>query len=355
LKPKAKKRARTVAVAAAGLGLAGAAAVAVERAMIRRARSRPDPARGEPLAERPGTEQRVPAFDGTELVVNVVGPPEGSVLVFVHGFTLNMTGWHYQWRELSKSYRCVLYDQRGHGRSAPAAGGDYSLQAMGRDLRAVLDATVPDGPAVLIGHSLGGMAILSFAADFGDEFGRRIRGVVLANTAASDVLKAILGNLGEKAALAILPYARRFVSDPGRAYRLRSRLVGGGADLAFLIARATNFGPEAPPSVIDFAVAVSAEAPVEVWTDVMASLVQMDLGHALEHVRVPALVIASDLDRLTPASTAKAMVRKLPQGRLAEIHGAGHNAMLEKPAQFNRLVSEFAAATLAGREAPVRA
>ena len=349
------RTARRVAIAAAGIGVAAAATVAAERALIRRARSVPDVARGEALDERPGRESRVRSFDGTELAVNVVEPdgaelavnvvgPDGTkppTFVFCHGFTLDMTAWHYQWKHLSRSHRCVLFDHRGHGRSAPAAGGDYSLQALGHDLKSVLDASVPEGPAVLVGHSLGGMALLAFAAEHPEEFGDRVPGVVLANTAAADLLRVVLGNLGSKAALRLLPAARRFVSDPRRAYRLRSRLVGGGADLAFLIARATNFGPSAAPSMIDHVVSISARAPVEVWTDVMASMIEMDLGHALEHVRVPALVVASDLDRLTPPATARTMAAKLPRARVVEIEGAGHCAMLERHADFNRLLEGF--------------
>jgi pimeloyl-ACP methyl ester carboxylesterase len=348
-----RRRGRTLALAAAGIGVAGAVAVAGERLLIRRARAAPDPDGAEPLAERPGEERRVRSFDGTELAVNVTGRSGNSrpTLVFVHGFTLDMTGWHFQWKKFSRTHRVVLFDQRGHGHSSPATDGDYSLEAMGRDLQAVLEATVPEGPAVLVGHSLGGMAILSLASLHPEEFGSRVQGVVLANTAASDILKAVLGNLGEKAALAILPYARRFVAQTGRAYRLRSRLVGSGGDLAFLIARITNFGPSAPPSVIDHVVSVAAEAPVEVWTDVMASLLAMDLGDAIHGVRVPALVIASDLDRLTPPTSARAIADRLPQGRLVEIRGAGHCSMLERPEEFNRVLEAFVTeAAQPGRE-----
>ncbi len=353
MSPKGRRRGRTLVLAAGGIGVAAAAAVTAERALIRRARARPDPLRNEPLAERPGPEQRVRSFDGTELAVNVVGPDDApATVVFAHGFTLDMTAWHFQWRALSARYRCVLYDQRGHGRSSPGAEGDYTLEAMGRDLKAVLDATVTDGPVVLIGHSLGGMSILALAAAHPEEFGRRVRGVVLANTAASDVLRAVLGNLGSKAALRMLPAARRFVSDPKRADRIRERLVGGGADLAFLIARATNFGPHAAPSVIDHVVSISARAPLEVWTDVMASLLEMDLGHALEHVRVPTLVVASDLDRLTPPASALALKSKLPDARLVELEGTGHCSMLERPERFNELVEGFVAEALERASAP---
>jgi pimeloyl-ACP methyl ester carboxylesterase len=346
-----------VALAAAGLGVAAAGVVALERRLIRRARSMPDPDRSESFAERPGEERRVRSFDGTELAVNVIGPADPAVptIVFAHGFTLDMTVWHFQWKELAQRYRCVLFDHRGHGRSSPASEGDYSLEAMGRDLRAVMDATVPEGPVLLAGHSLGGMAILSFAESFPAEFGGRVRGVVLANTAAADVLRTVLGNLGSKAALRLLPAARRLVADPRRAYRIRERLVGGGADLAFLIARATNFGPDAPPSMIDHVVSISARAPVEVWTDVMASLIEMDITDAIQHLRVPTLVIASDLDRLTPPASAMAIKHRLPDGRLVQIEGAGHCTMLEKHEEFNALLDDFAGEVLAPKAEPVAA
>jgi pimeloyl-ACP methyl ester carboxylesterase len=354
--PGRRRAGRTALLVAAGLGVAAAGAVATERALIRRARSRPDPERGEPLSERPGPERRVASFDGTELAVHEIGPADGPVLVFAHGFTLDLTAWHFQWKDLCARYRCVLYDQRGHGRSDPAAGGDYSLEAMGRDLKAVLDATAPataaaavDAPVVLLGHSLGGMAAVAFAELFPEEMGGRVRAVVLANTAVGDVFKAILGNLGARSAVAMLPALRRLLADPARAYRLRARALGSGADLAFLVARITNFGPTASPTLVDHVVSVAARAPAEVWTDVMASLLTLDLGRAVEHVRVPVLVVASDLDRLTPAASARALASRLPDARLVVIEGAGHCAMLEHHELFDRAVEAFLEEVLGAR------
>ena len=65
--------------------------------------------------------------DGTLIHVRAAGDPSRPALVFAHGFSVDMTTWHYQWKEFSKTYRCLLFDQRGHGRSAPASSGDYSL------------------------------------------------------------------------------------------------------------------------------------------------------------------------------------------------------------------------------------
>src|SRR5438128_11536875 len=123
------RAARRVAIGVAAAAAAVAAAAAAERALVRTARSGPDPARDEPFGQRPGTETRVRSFDGTELAVAMVGEDPGDAtptLVFSHGFSLDLTVWHYQWRRFSRDHRCVLYDHRGHGRSDRPANGDYS-------------------------------------------------------------------------------------------------------------------------------------------------------------------------------------------------------------------------------------
>lgn len=326
-----------------GAAAAGAGVVA-ERYLLRRARARPDPARGEPLGDRPGPERRVRSFDGTELAVHVVGPegpdPPGPTLVFVHGFSLDLTGWHYQWRWFSGRCPCVLYDQRGHGRSAAAPGGDYSFEALAQDLLAVLDAEVR-GPAVLVGHSLGGMAVLSLAALRPEVFGSRVVGAVLASTAAGPVVREVLGGLAARVGRFVLPSPRLLRRAPQAVYRIRARALRGNRDLAFLAVSLTNFGPGAPPSVVEHVARVAARIPAEVWTALALALAELDLSHALERVTVPALVLVGDRDRLTPVSSAVALARRLPRARLVVLPGAGHCAMLERPGEWNRAVEEF--------------
>lgn len=344
---------KTLARSIMGTGIAvGAAAVgiAAERYMVRRARAVPDADRSERLDERPGTEHRLTSFDGTELAVNVIGPAKAPALVFIHGFSLDMTVWHYQWKRFSAGYRCILYDVRGHGRSAPAAGGDYSLEALGHDLKAILDAFAPRGPVTLIGHSMGGMSVISLADLYPNEFGKRVRAVVLANTAAADVVKEVLGGLGARVGRFLIPAPRRLLNGSNLAFRMRNGALNRSPDLAFLAARVTNFGPKAPPSAVDHVARIAGQAPVEVWTDIVRSLAEMDLSHALEHIAVPALVLVGDVDRLTPPSSALAMKRRLPDARMVVFQEAGHCAMLERHEQFNEVVEGFLAEVLPSKK-----
>jgi pimeloyl-ACP methyl ester carboxylesterase len=338
-------RGRRAAAIVAGAVAGTAASVALSRALIQRQRRRPDPERSERLMELPPDDLGpVVSSDGTLIAVRAAGDPAAPAIVFAHGFSLDMTTWHYQWKAFSDRYRCVVYDQRSHGRSGAAEGGDHSLQAMGRDLKAVLDAAVPGGPAILVGHSLGGMAILAFAEGDPDAFREGVVGVVFADTAAAELVRGAIG--GVLSRLVALSKA------PTRADRIRRYMKMGQSDLAFLVARLTNFGPKASPALIEHVAAVSGQAPIEVWTDGLAAVLEMDLRHAIEHVTVPSLVIVGDLDRLTPPASARRLAETLPQGRLVVLEGAGHMAPMERYTQFNRELKRFAGQVFEGQSVP---
>jgi len=318
---------------ATGVG-AGAAGVAISRTAISGDRRRADPEARERLAELPAEDLGpVVSFDGTLLTVRSAGDPSNPVVVFSHGFSLDMTTWHYQWKELSERYRCVLFDHRGHGESGAAEGSDYSLQAMGEDLVAVLDAAVGEGPAILVGHSMGGMAILAMAERHPEEFRSRIAGVVFADTAAAEVARGALAGVTAR--------IHALVSAPKRAERIHRFLRAGQSDLAYAVARLTQFGPKAPPSMVDHVARISGRAPLEVWGDGLAGILRMDFRHAVEHVRVPSLVVVGDVDRVTPPASALALKDALPDADLVVLKGAGHLAMMERHEQFNRVVGRF--------------
>jgi pimeloyl-ACP methyl ester carboxylesterase len=346
-----------------GVGAAaavGAATIAAERLVVRRLRSRPDPESGEALGTPPPEDLgTVRSFDGTELAVRAAGPEGAPALVFAHGFSLDMTTWYHQWRAFADRYRCILYDARAHGRSGKPASGDYSLLAMGRDMKVVLDATVPQGPAVLVGHSMGGMAIVAMAKEHPEVFGDRVAGTVLSDTAISDLLTEVLGGLGVQAGAALRRLGTRLATRLDSAERIWRGLRRYGADLSFLVAWGTNFGPGASPSLVEYVTRLSQDAPVEVWIHTLRDLVELDLRDALEHVTVPTLIVVGDRDLVTPKTGAQALRDAMPDAQAVAIGGAGHVAMMERHRVWNELVGEhvervFAARGAAGKAASGR-
>jgi pimeloyl-ACP methyl ester carboxylesterase len=124
--------------------------------------------------------------------------------------------------------------------------------------------------------------------------------------------------------------------------RLRRAVLASPADVGGVVARMTQFGPDAPRNVVDHVVTLAGRASSQVWTDGLAGLMEMDLRHALPRVSVPALVVVGEHDRVTPPAAAVELAGALPRGELTILPGAGHIAMLERPDELNRALARFA-------------
>lgn len=77
--------------------------------------------------------------------------------VFVHGLACDRSFWAPQVEDLSRDYRCISIDLRGRGESSPMPPFDTTTQA--DDIAAVIE-TSEVAPAIVVGHSLGGIAAL---------------------------------------------------------------------------------------------------------------------------------------------------------------------------------------------------
>jgi pimeloyl-ACP methyl ester carboxylesterase len=90
------------------------------------------------------------------------GGQGGVPVVFVHASCGNTAHWEAQLTHLRKHRRAVALDLRGHGRSAPPADGDLSVEDFARDVAAVVDGLGLQR-FVLVGHSLGGAVCAAYA------------------------------------------------------------------------------------------------------------------------------------------------------------------------------------------------
>jgi pimeloyl-ACP methyl ester carboxylesterase len=335
---------RRTAVVTAGIAAGAVAGGVIGRAVVQRHRH-PDPEAHEQLGLLPPEDLGpVRSFDGTELAVRAAGPASAPTLVFAHGFSLDLTTWHYQWTGLSDRYRCVLFDFRSHGRSDAAASGDVSLAAMAHDLATVIERAVPEGRAVVVGHSMGAMTVLQMAESRPDVVAGRLGGVVLAGATSSGLVRGAMGSVTEL----LRPRLGSIREAARRMNHVRRYVVSRPGDIGGLAARLTQFGTDASPHLVDHVVGLAARAPSSVWTDGLAGLMDMDLRHAVGHVRVPALVVVGEHDRVTPPATAVELAGDLPDGRLEMIPGAGHLPMMERHEEFNRAVAAFADQVLRG-------
>ena len=92
--------------------------------------------------------------DGTTVAFDVEGPEDAPPVVFVHGIIGARSTWHDISADLATDHRTYCIDLRGHGGSTK--GGPYDIEHYTDDLIAFLEGVISE-PAVLVGHSLGGV------------------------------------------------------------------------------------------------------------------------------------------------------------------------------------------------------
>jgi len=331
-----------VGLAAAGVGAAlGTAAerLAVGRPLLARggdSRSGDFP-EGHPLGALHAPPTSVTADDGTVLYAEVDELPEGSpadphrpTVVFSHGYCLSLDSWHYQREALRGRYRMVLWDQRGHGRSQRGPEDSANVDQLGRDLARVLERTVPTGPIVLIGHSMGGMTVMSYAAQHSEEFGSRVVGAGLVGTSSGGLSSVDFGlhRVGQvvqrvgPAALAVL--ARR----PGLVERGR-RI---GSDLEQVLVRRFSYASDVDEELVRFTADMIASTRIEVVNDFFPAFSAHDKREALAALDgIETLVLVGDQDLLTPAAHSEDIVRMVPHAEHVVVRDGGHLVMLEHP------------------------
>lgn len=342
------------ALAAGAAGAVVASGVAVERRAIGRARSRPDPYVDEPLGSLHSAPIAVTADDGVRLHVETVGDATAPLtIVFCHGYTLSMDCFHFQRRDLGDLGRLVFYDQRSHGASGRSAHEHCTIDRLGCDLLAVLDAVAPNGPVVLVGHSMGGMTILALADQHPELFGDRIVGVALLSTSSGKLADTLLG-LPAWVVRGIRPVVPGVIHAANRRAALLESGRRSGSDLEFLATRLVSYGPDVAPSLVEFMERMIAATSIEVMTEFMDTFLSHDKLAAMDVLRrVPVLVSCGTLDRLTPLVHSQVMADALPHAELQVMPGAGHMALIDRHAEVNAALRRLVSRALAGSAHPL--
>ncbi|MFN8033888.1 MAG: alpha/beta hydrolase [Mycobacterium sp.] len=296
----------------------------------------------------PGRTVKVRAADGTRLHTEVFGPEDGYPIVLAHGITCSIRVWHEQINDLSRDHRVIAYDHRGHGRSGLPHHSAYSLDHLASDLDAVLAATLRPGErAVIAGHSMGGIAISSWAERHRDRVAERADAVALINTTTGDLLKEInLLRVPTMLAASRSGAAKRMIKAFGGAPLFRGAQPGSRWFVTLMAV-----GSEADPAVADFVHDLFATTPPAgrgAWARVLVD--EMGPRHIdLSGLTVPTLVIGSTKDRLLPMCQARKIAQAAPNlVDLVEMPG-GHCAILEHPEAVNGHLRSLVESVVAAR------
>jgi len=281
----------------------------------------------------PGPGPTVTADDGVRLYVERDGLSTADVtVVFCHGFTARLGEFDPQRPALRGRARMVFYDQRGHGSSGWGDPTHATIDQLGRDLSAVLDAEVPTGPIVLVGHSLGGMTIMALADQRPELFGTRIVGAFLLATSAGRLVETgpagfVVRTMKRAGLLGIYLGSLRLFAPTWERFRLRGTKAGG------VFIRHYLFGTDdATPELVRLVQDMLEETPLTVTAAFYPSFIDHDKTPALAALgTIPCTVLVGSADELTPVRHSQAIVDALgPDTDFVVVPGAGHSVNITR-------------------------
>ena len=325
------------------LATVGAAANAVSERVLRaragfRSVDAPDG-----WAHTPTETLTVTTADGVALHVEIDAPETSSrarrhvtgrmpTVVLVHGFALDMRSWVLQRRALiHEGYRVVGYDQRGHGRSGDSALEHCTIEQLGRDLATVLEATCPSGPVVLVGHSMGGMSVMSYVGQHPDVVRDRVLAVALVSTSpgGAEMTEFGLGPTVGRVVGSIGPGVLTRMSRHAGPIGVLRKMGRGVQDLAV---QRWAFDSPVSTELVDLVGDMIFSTSFDVMAAFLPDIDSLDLSDHLGALTgIETLVMNGAGDLITPPSHSEEIVRQVPGAEHVVVEDAGHILQLEHP------------------------
>jgi pimeloyl-ACP methyl ester carboxylesterase len=238
-------------------------------------------------------------------------------------------------------FSLIVWDEQGLGKSTPPTNRDYSLKNLARDLEAVL-GLAGDKPAILLGHSIGGMITLTFCGLFASMLRSRIMGIVLTHTTPTNPVRTTSGaafyTAIEKPVLMPLMYLTIALSPLVWLMNWLSYLNGS----AHLSTKHSSFGGTETWEQIDFFTRFQPEAWPAVMARGMLGMMRYDATETLARISVPTLVVAGDQDSVTKPEASERIRSGIPKARLITLAPAKHLGLIEHHTRYAEVVREFA-------------
>jgi pimeloyl-ACP methyl ester carboxylesterase len=268
--------------------------------------------------------------NGESLAYVERGPPRGPAVVLIHGFTDSARDWVPMLPYLSKHYRLILVDIRGHGRSGKPECC-YSRLDFAYDIKLLLDA-LGIRRADIVGHSLGSIIAQTFA----EYWPHRTAHVVLISSTA-----------GVPPAAAKIPPQWNFSAEINK---LKEPIA---ADSPFMKAWWDSPTPVDPDFIrrerID-----AAGIPLRVWLAVLdqglrasgdlglrSDVVFADLQSTLPRLKAPTLLIWGGKDPIMEPDMREPLRQGLPNAKVKIYDELGHNPFWEDPRGVAQVINDF--------------
>jgi pimeloyl-ACP methyl ester carboxylesterase len=278
------------------------------------------------------------ADDGVPLHVEIDEPdpataaPDHPTIVFSHGYTLSLKAWVLQRQALVRAgFRVVLWDQRSHGQSERASRESSTIDQLGRDLHRVIEEAAPEGRLVLVGHSMGGMTVMSMAEQFPKLVRERVVAAAFVATSAGGQNMMSLG-FGQFVGRLLGRLGPQVLDRLGTRQDLLRRVRHVGRSIEDVLVEHYSFASPVSPAAVRYTGDMIFGTPFTVMSDFLPSIDVHDKRDALRHFHgVEVLVVNGMQDLLTPPDHSEAIVRLVPGAEHVVVEEAGHIIMLEHP------------------------
>jgi pimeloyl-ACP methyl ester carboxylesterase len=280
-------------------------------------------------------ESTVEADDGTRLYVRQRDGRQPLTAVLCDGIACDGFIWRYLADDMAAIARVVHWNYRGHGRSgAPVDADRINLEAFIDDLERVRHARV-DGPALLVGHSMGCQIAL-------EGYRRRpdgVAGLVLVCGTFGRMTHTFKGS--DALARALPRLIARMGNQPRLARALWSHVPPVTATRLALATGevADSIRPEDLTAYMEHA----ANLDPLMFLRMLQSIGEETAEDLLPDVAVPVLVIAGELDGFTPPHLAEQMAASIPDSELMMVSGATHVVPIERHEEVAERIADFVA------------
>jgi pimeloyl-ACP methyl ester carboxylesterase len=259
--------------------------------------------------------------DGVTLAYIDTGNPTGPPVVLIHGYTDNARDWVPVLPYLSKRFRLILVDIRGHGKSSKPECC-YTRLDFAYDIKLLLDA-LSIRQADVIGHSLGSIIAQTFAEYWPERTDRVV----------------LVSSTGGRPPGSTAPPQFDFAAE------IRKLKDPIDPDSPFMIAWWDSPTP-VNPDFIRRQRQDSAAIPLKVWLAVLdealpAATAYTDLQSTLPRLKAPTLLIWGSKDPIMEEPMRKTLRDALPGAQVKVFEGLGHNPFWEDPAAVARVINTF--------------
>lgn len=293
-----------------------------------------------PPAPAAGASHRLQRPDGTSIYAEIFGPADGMPLILTHGWGLDHNEFCYLKESLAAQYRLIVWDLPGLGRSTVPHNKDWSLEKLAHDLDAVIELA-GGRPAILVGHSVGGMIMLTYCRLFPEDLGSRISGLVLAQTTPTNPVKttsmAALYTAIQRPVLEPLCHLMIWFSPLVWLLNWLSYLNGS----AHRSTERSSFSGNESREQLKFITRYCVAASPAVVARGMLGMFRYDATDVLSSIHVPALIVAGDRDTTcTPDANAR-MAEAIPQSEFLTLKAARHCGLFEHHEQFRDVLARF--------------